>query len=261
MTRLTDNLTRSTCHPDSFHVRAAAAGTGTTLTGHFAVFNQWTEISSAREGRFLERVAPGAFADVFGDTRNTRVMYEHGAHPTIGTLPIADPKVLREDKIGAYYEAELFDTEYARQLLPALQAGQLGASFRFSVADQDWSQPTEASDHNPDRLEERTIRKVGRLYEFGPVTWGAYPEATSGVRSGTDEWFERLADDGMFAARMTELAGLNTVLDAIRSGTITNDARPGSTLTPSLSADSHSTREHLDRQADLVRLRSIVRSM
>src|SRR5215471_15016104 len=32
-----------------------------TLVGHVAVFNEWAEINSVVEGRFLERIDPGAF--------------------------------------------------------------------------------------------------------------------------------------------------------------------------------------------------------
>ena len=40
-----------------------------TLTGHFAVFSQWTEFNSPFEGRFLEQIAPGAFTKTFNENR------------------------------------------------------------------------------------------------------------------------------------------------------------------------------------------------
>jgi phage head maturation protease len=43
------------------------------------------------------------------------------------------PSRLEEDAHGAAYEVPLFDTSYNRDLLPALQAGAYGASFRFKV--------------------------------------------------------------------------------------------------------------------------------
>ena len=36
-----------------------------TLTGHFSVYNDWTEINSSWEGNFMERIAPGAFSKTF----------------------------------------------------------------------------------------------------------------------------------------------------------------------------------------------------
>jgi prohead serine protease len=38
------------------------------------------------------------------------------------------------------------------------------------------------SDHNPDNLQERTIREA-KVYEFGPVTFGAYKEATATLKA------------------------------------------------------------------------------
>lgn len=215
-----DNLVRARYGADTIEMRADDSGEeGRTLFGHFAVFDSWTEIDSAYEGRFLERVAYGSFADAFADPSGVRVLYEHGADPQIGSKPIAAPDVLREDDTGAYYEATLFDADYANQLLPALRSNQLGASFRFRVTGEEWVQPRSASDENPKRLPERTITGVS-LYEFGPVTWGAYPDATAGVRSNTDAFIERLMSDSAFMARFTERAGLHVVekvLEGVRA--------------------------------------------
>jgi HK97 family phage prohead protease len=206
----TDNLIRSRFGGDSIELRDDGGDGGRTLHGHFSVFNTWTEISSRYEGRFLERVAPGAFSAAFADPKNLRVLYEHGADPSIGNKPIAAPTVLRQDDTGAYYEAEMFDASYSNDLLPALRAGQLGASFRFRVIDEEYDDSPKRSDHNPEQLPERTIRSVA-LYEFGPCTWGAYPDATAGVRSGTDSFIDRLLTDPTFVARLTERAGLTVV--------------------------------------------------
>src|SRR4051795_9208562 len=86
-------------------LRAAEHGDGPTMVGHFAVFNQWTEINSAFEGRFLERVAPGAFRKTFAEQRDRmRVLFQHGRDPQIGDKPLGPIRELREDGTGAYYE-------------------------------------------------------------------------------------------------------------------------------------------------------------
>ena len=169
---------------------------------------------------------------------------------------------MREDETGAYYEAELFDADYADQLLPALRAGQLGASFRFSVADQEWITPAEPSRHNPERLEERTITKIGRLYEFGPVTWGAYPQATAGMRSATDQWHELLRTDPLFAVRYADQVGTNLVERLLTADTPAGSTEQTETqTTPEVSraATPEHDRTRLNRQAELVRLMSVVR--
>jgi len=40
------------------------------LVGHFARFSEFNEIDSVSEGRFLERVTPGAFAKTFTENRD-----------------------------------------------------------------------------------------------------------------------------------------------------------------------------------------------
>jgi len=195
-----DNVFRSA---PAFELRAApdpdagdqAAGLP-TLTGRFAVFDTWTEIDSWIEGRFLERIAPGAFRKTFSENRaGIRVLFQHGHDPQVGDKPLGPIDVLREDDVGAYYEVPLLDTSYVRDLLPGLRAGLYGASFRFRVVREDIVQPDSASTGNPDRLPERTIREA-KVMEFGPVTFPAYPDATAGVRSLTDEVLARRLDRG-----------------------------------------------------------------
>lgn len=218
-----DNLIRARFGSDTMEVRSDDTGHEDTLFGYFSVFDTWAEISSHREGRFLERVASTAFDVAFKNPRNIRVLYEHGADPFIGNKPIGDPTVMRAEERGAYYEADLFDASYVNDLRPALRAGQLGASFRFSIKDDEWVTPRRATEHNPEMLKERTIKSVV-LYEFGPVTWGAYPEATAGIRSGTDDFIDNLLHDPKFLARFTERVGL-TVVERILSSVVADGSR------------------------------------
>lgn len=193
-----------------------AMATGRTMFGHFAVFNEWTEIDSWFEGQFMERIAPTAFNQTFQDRGNKiRILYDHGQDPSIGNKPLGAPDVLRVDKIGPYYECELFDAGYVNDLLPALRANQLGASFRFAVTSESWVDPKEPSDYNPSKLRERTITGVD-LYEFGPVTFPAYESATAGLRSRTDEFLQHFIDDPKFVARFRERVG-PTVVEQIRA--------------------------------------------
>lgn len=102
----------------------------------------------------------------------------------LGNKPLGPIDVLYEDAYGAYYEVGLLDVPYNRDfVIPATDAGLLGASYRFSVpANGDvWIQPVRATPHNPNRLPERTIVDVD-LYEFGPVTFPQYEGASANVR-------------------------------------------------------------------------------
>lgn len=170
---------------------------GRVLHGHFARFNVWYEIDSWFEGRFLERIAPGAFKRTFNAARSAndphriQVLLEHGFDPTVGDKPLGVWDVLEEDSDGARYEVPLFDATYVRDLEPAFEAGAYGASFRFRVMHDEWVEEPDPSDANPDGLPERTIKEV-RTFEFGPTVFPASPTATAGLRSDTDEFYERL---------------------------------------------------------------------
>jgi HK97 family phage prohead protease len=165
-----------------------------TLYGHFAVFNEWTEIHSIFEGDFLERIAPGAFKKTFREQRDEmRVLYQHGYDFKFGDDPLGPIDVLREDDEGGYYEVPLLDTPLIRgELVPRLEANLLGASFRFRVMREEFDEEPDASEDNPKGMPERTIKEA-QVFEFGPVTFPAYEGATAGVRSLTDQFiFERL---------------------------------------------------------------------
>jgi HK97 family phage prohead protease len=213
-----DNLVRARHDTGTIELRAEGDGsTGRTLFGHFAVFNRWTEINSWYEGRFLERIMPGAFTRTFAERGDKiRVLYDHGHDPSIGNKPLAAPAAMREDATGAYYEAELFEASYVEDLLPALRAGQLGASFRFAVRGEEWIEPERSSKANPDKLPERSITDI-ELYEFGPVTFPAYDSATAGVRSGSDQFIERLLKNEEVLARYIERAGPNVAAKFLAS--------------------------------------------
>ncbi len=175
--------------PDSAEiVRVVGEGDGTpTMVGHFAVFNQWTEISSLYEGHFMEQIDKGAFEKTFKENGpRSRVLFEHGRDPVIGNKVLGKPEVLREDEAGAYAEVPLLNTSYNRDLIPGIEAGQYGQSFRFQVTRMEVNEEPEASDYNPNALPERTIKEV-RMMEFGPCTFPAYAGTDVGLRSMTDE--------------------------------------------------------------------------
>lgn len=180
-----DGLVRA--RPQAVELRATSEDGMPTLTGHFAVFDEFTEIDSLYEGNFLERIAPGAFKKTMKEQRDDiKVLFQHGHDPQIADKPLGKIESLREDEQGGFYEVSLLDTAYVRDLLPGLEAGLYGASFRFRVVAEDYNKEPERSDHNPAGIPERTITEA-RLYEFGPVTFPAYASATAGVRSLTDE--------------------------------------------------------------------------
>lgn len=168
------------------------------MEGHFSVFDNWYEINSAFEGRFLERIAPGSYKKTFKDDagrknagEKIKCLLEHGHDPQVADKPLGVPRALEEDGDGARYEVPLLDTSYVRDLVPALEAGAYGSSFRFRVLQDEWIEEPERSDYNPDGIPERTIKEV-KVMEFGPTMFPANSAATAGLRSTTDEYYEGL---------------------------------------------------------------------
>lgn len=186
----TDNLFRAV--RPGVELRADDDGGMPTMAGHFTVFNQWAEISSFWEGNFMERIAPGAFTKTVRENLDqVKVEFNHGMDPQVGDKVLGPIEVLREEKKGPYYEVPLLDTSYNRDIIPGLEAGLYGSSFRFKIMKETWEDEPGTSASNPKGLPERTVEEV-RLFEFGPVTFPAYAEATAGIRSLTDHFIERM---------------------------------------------------------------------
>lgn len=172
------------------------AGGMPTMTGHFSVFDSWYEINSFWEGNFLERTVKGAFKKTMKERKSggetpIRVLLEHGMDLQVNDKPLGVPTRLEEDDHGPSYDVPLFDTSYNRDLVPALEAGAYGSSFRFQVLRDEWNEEPEPSDYNPKGIPERTVKEV-RVIEFGPTVFPASPAATAGVRSTTDEFYQHL---------------------------------------------------------------------
>ena len=195
-TRLNDTMSSTAPRANLFRALWAppelreTGADGPVLHGHFAVWDQWAEIDSAVEGRFLERLHPRSMDRTFMENRaSMKVLFQHGKDPQIGSKPLGPIRKLRAEPGGAYYEVGLLPTQYNAELLPGLQAGLYGASFRFSLpaGGDRWVQRPGKSVHNPEGLPERTLTDID-LFEFGPVTWPAYAKATAKIRSVTDEF-------------------------------------------------------------------------
>lgn len=163
-----------------------------TMEVRFSTFDRWYEIDSRWEGQFLERTKHGAFTKTIKERlTQIRCLYDHGYDFQIGNKVLGPIESLSEEQDSPVGVVPLFDTSYNRDLVPGLEAGVYGSSFRFRVIKEEWNDEPGRSDHNPDGIPERTITEV-RLYEFGPVTWPANPDSTAGLRSLTDSYYERL---------------------------------------------------------------------
>lgn len=167
--------TRSDLYRDvPFEVRSAEEnGDGLTLTGYAAVFNRSTMIDNW-EGRFEERIRPGAFKRSI-NAKMPVLQFEHGRHPLLGSMPLGQITKLREDEHGLYVEARLADNWLIQPVRDAIASGAIdGMSFRFQVVRDSVNEAGE--------IPVRTLEEV-KLLELGPVVFPAYEATSVGVRS------------------------------------------------------------------------------
>lgn len=156
-------------------VRADSSGDGLTMEGYAAVFNSPTTINSW-EGNFRETIRPGAFKKTLSE-RTPVLMFEHGQHPLIGTMPLGTITKAREDAHGVYVQARLSDNWLIKPVRDAIAEGAIqGMSFRFSIVRDEWTKAKRGD------IPDRYIHEL-RAPELGPVVFPAYPDTEVGVRS------------------------------------------------------------------------------
>lgn len=239
-----DNLVRALSQPPEL-VRAKREGDASStsdamplMRGHFAVFNRWTEINSWWEGEFMERIAPGAFKKTFRENRDgMKALFQHGQDFQVGDKPLGPIRELREDAEGGYYEVQLLDTSYCRDILPGLEAGLYGASFRFRVMKEEVVQNPKVSADNPRGIPERTIKEA-QVIEFGPVTFPAYQEASAGVRSDS---VRSLTDTFILGQFTRDPDKLRELLEAQRASSNRNAEPPKADALPNEGAGDDPT--------------------
>jgi HK97 family phage prohead protease len=214
MDTLTFDVVRA--RPPAVLIRADDQGRD-VMTGHFSTFGDWYEVDSWFEGNFLEAIAPGAFRQTIKEDRaDVKVTFNHG-FDVLGDQVLGPISELREDDTGPYYEVPLF-RGVPDLLREGLREGVYGSSFRFQVLADSWDEEPEPSESNPRGIKQRTITKV-RLMEFGPVTFPANPNATAGLRSLTDRYYEQLKrrDTSAYEAAVRAAKKISTEASSARS--------------------------------------------
>lgn len=162
-------------------VSAEPHGDGLTFSGYAAVFNTPARIAGWDED-FDEQIAPGAFRAI-ADGNYPVLMFEHGRHPLIGTMPLGRITGAREDPAGLWIEARLIDNWLIQPVRDAVAAEAIdGMSFRFTVDGDDGETWIDRQGDVP----LRTLNSVS-VPELGPVVFPAYEPTTASVRSVLDK--------------------------------------------------------------------------
>jgi hypothetical protein len=163
---MTKKIERRTFTIKNVEARQAEDGT-MRLSGYAAVFNE-----DSVPLPFLERIAPGAFRKTLTETPDVRLLINHEG------LPLARTKNgtlrLTEDEAGLYMDADLPDTQAARDLYTLVERGDVDQmSFAFRVIRQKWN-------------EDRSRRVLTELSlsdgDVSVVTYPAYPTTTVEAR-------------------------------------------------------------------------------
>ena len=146
------------------------------MAGYAAVFNE-----ASLPLPFIEKIAPGAFSKTLKETPDVRLLANHEG------LPMARTKNgtmrLYEDEVGLYFEAELANTQEARDLYTLVARGDVDQmSFAFRVIRQKF---------NEDRSE-RLLTEVSLADgDVSIVTYPAYPttsvEAREAIKRAMEE--------------------------------------------------------------------------
>lgn len=160
----------------SVEVRAAADGSNSagTIVGYAAVY----ESLSDDLGGWREIITRGAFDDVLASDPDVRFPnLDHEGLPLGRTK--AGTLRLSTDSRGLGFEVDVPDTERGRELVLAVERGDVGeCSFRFVVKpeNREWQYPDEGPTI-------RRVNKVDELWDVCLVTYPAYPATTAGLRS------------------------------------------------------------------------------
>ena len=148
-------------------------GTDRTLVGHAAVFDKWSEDLETFAGTFREKIDPAAFDEVLATNPDVRLLLEHEG------LPLARTKAgtldLSKDEVGLRSWARISNTR--ADVIVALERGDLDQmSFAFTIAEDEWHEDVDAE------LVERTILRVGELFDVSLVAFPAYPDTDAALR-------------------------------------------------------------------------------
>ena len=149
------------------------------IAGYGIVYGQRTQIYSD----LYEIILPGAASEFLASEPDIRCCFNHDRNYILGRTKSGTLSV-REDPNGVFYEVQVPDTQWARDLSANMERGDIdGSSFTFGV-----NPDGETVTKQADGTYLREIRKLAIVAELGPVTMPAYPTTTANVRSAQETY-------------------------------------------------------------------------
>jgi HK97 family phage prohead protease len=167
----------------TFKAELRKNGESRKIGGTAVVFSQLSE----NLGGYREQIDSAAFDGC--DMSDVRCLFNHDDNMVLGRN-VSGTLSLSVTANGVDFECDPPDTTYARDLAACMDRGDIDqCSFSFVVAPggADWSEDPETGG------EIRTVKKIARLYDVSVVTYPAYPQTSSEIRSYADILSERPA--------------------------------------------------------------------
>lgn len=175
------------------------------LRGYAIVYNALSE--PLYGDLFRERIKSGAFTKSLAQDDQV-CLWGHDTRYVLGRKS-AGTLILREDEKGLYFEVELPNTTWARDLKESVNRGDIKQmSFGFKVKEDEW-----IDDEDIIKEYGMPIREVKEivLHEISLVTFPAYPQTN--VRDKNDIYVPtppiKIADDGFEDRTITYKKKLN----------------------------------------------------
>ena len=170
MTKLQNNPIEVRCQVSELRANTESR----TIIGYAAKFECWSEPIM---GWFREKIDREAFSEC--DVTDVIMCFNHNidsilARTTSGTL------TLSTDEEGLRFEFEAPATSLGNDMVELVRRGDISkCSFKFTVEEDEWLY---ASKENGLEYDERTIRKIDKLYDVSLVVYPAYTDTEASLR-------------------------------------------------------------------------------
>lgn len=146
-----------------------------TISGISAVVGEETVLWRG----YHEVIEPGAFDDVLSD--DVRCLFNHDSSNLLGRTQAGTCRLSITSEGHLAFENDMPDTTLGKDVRTLIDRGDVtGCSFAFTIKEGKGEYIT----RDNEEIYLYRIKKIGKLYDVGPVTYPAY-EATS-VRSAMD---------------------------------------------------------------------------
>ena len=185
------NVERRCLPVDDIELRVVGSDKKPILTGYAAKYNRW----SVDLGGFREKIKKGAFDEAL-EKSTIMCLKNHDPNLVLGRNTSGTLR-LKTNSVGLNFDDDVPDTTTGRDTVEEVRRGDIsGCSFSFTIAEDDWK-------YLEDGTVERTIIKVGEMYDVGPVTYPAYPDTMVSARS-LDKLKEAIEKRDVATAEETE---------------------------------------------------------